>query len=178
MHREVIISVTGLNISGIVAKVCRAIYDSRGNFEDSSMILLENHFSLMVLVTLQDRDSYDVLADACNRLVEEMGLKINIFPIDDKSSGFWPDASGPNYEIRAKGKDRMGIMYRASHLLASMGVNILELETKIVEAKDGTSMFSLRTAVAVPENIDDETLRKNLKLLAENNFETISLIPI
>ncbi len=178
MNREVIISVAGLNISGIVAKVCRAVYDSRGNFEHSSMTLLENHFSLMVLVTLTDPDSYDDLTAACNRLEEEAGLKINIFPNDDKNSGFWPDASSPNYEIRAKGRDRMGIMYRAAHLLASMGINIVEMETKVVEAKDGTPLFSLRTAVVVPENIDNETLRKNLKVLAENNFETISLIPV
>lgn len=178
MQREFIISVAGLNVSGIVAKVCKAIHDSKGNFENSSMTLLENHFALMVLVSATDENTARDLVDACRRLEVDGDLKINLFPVDDKSRGFGTEASMPNYEIRAKSRDQMGIVYRATQLLAALNINIVEMEIKLIEAKDGTPIFSLRTSVVVPENVDGETLRKDLKLLAEDNRETISVTEI
>ena len=178
MKQEFVISAVGLNLPGIVARVSKAVYDSKANFKDSSMTLLGNHFALMVLVVADDDEIARNLTDACNKLERDRELDINLFPIDDKYRGFGPEESVPNYEIRVKGLDRMGIVYRTSQLMASLGINIVELETKLVEAKDGTPIFSLRTAVVVPENVKEETLRKDLKLLAEDNRETISVIRI
>lgn len=178
MEREFIISAVGLNVPGIVARVSKAIYESKGNFKDSSMTLLGDHFALMVLVTAADDQVARDLTDACSRLEQDRDLDINLFPIADQYRGFGPEACEPNYEIRVKGADRMGIVYRTSQLLASLGINIVELETKLVAAKDGTPVFSMRTAVVVPEKIDGETLRKDLKLLAEDNRETISVTRI
>lgn len=178
MEREFIISAVGLNVPGIVARVSKAIYESKGNFKDSSMTLLGDHFALMVLVTAADDKVARDLTDACSRLEQDRDLDINLFPIEDQYRGFGPEACEPNYEIRVKGADRMGIVYRTSQLLASLGINIVELETKLVAAKDGTPVFSMRTAVVVPEKVDGETLRKDLKLLAEDNRETISVTRI
>ncbi len=178
MKQAYIISAVGLNVPGIVARVSKAIYESKGNFEDSTMTLLGNRFALMVLVTAGDENIARDLVDACSRLETDRDLDINLFPVDDKSSDFGPGASAPNYEIRVKGADRMGIVYRTSQLLASLDINIVELETKLKTAKDGSPVFSMRTAVVVPESVDGEMLRKDLKLLAEDNRETISLTRI
>ena len=178
MKQKLIISAVGLNVSGIVAKVSRAIYEAQGNFEDSTMTLLGSHFALMVLVTAENEKIAENISDACRRLEKDGDLDINVFFIDDMSRGFGPDASVPNYEIRVKGADRMGIVYRTTQMLASLDINIVELETKIMETKDGTPVFSMRTAVVVPENVGGETLRKDLKLLAEDNRETISVTRI
>ena len=178
MKQEFVISAVGLNLPGIVARVAKAVYESRANFKDSSMTLLGKHFALMVLVVADDEKIASDLTDACNRLERDRELDINLFPIDEKYQGFGPEESVPNYEIRVKGMDRMGIVYRTSQLLASLGINIVELETKLVETKNGTPIFSMRTAVVVPENVNGEALREDLKLLAEDNSETISVIRI
>jgi len=175
MEREFIISAVGLNVPGIVARVSRAVYESGGNFKDSSMTLLGDYFSLMVLVTAADDQIAQDLTDACGRLERDRELDINLFPIADQYRGTGSGASEPNYEIRVKGVDRMGIVYRTSQLLASLGINIVELETKLVESRDKTPVFSMRTAVVVPAHVSGETLRKDLKLLAEDNRETISV---
>ncbi len=175
MKREFIISAVGLNVTGIVARVSEAIYRSGCNFEDSSMTLLGTHFALMILVTAPDEKVGRDLAAACDRLQKDRDLNVTLFPVDWGRSGA---ATEPNYEIRVKGKDRMGIVYRTSQLMASLNINIVELETKRASAKDGTPVFSLRTAVAVPREVGDETLRKDLRLLAEDNQETISLTRI
>jgi len=178
MKQEFIISAVGLNKAGIVARVSRAIYESGANFEDSSMTLLGSHFALMILATAPDEKAADALTRACRQLEGDKDLDINLFPVDFQGRGAGQETAVPNYEIRVKGADRMGIVYRTTQMLASLDVNIVELETKIIEAKDGTPVFSMRTAVVVPETVDGETLRKDLKLLAEDNRETISLTRI
>lgn len=178
MKQEFIISAVGLNKAGIVARVSRAIYESGANFEDSSMTLLGSHFALMILAAAPDDKAVDALTRACRQLEGDNDLNINLFPVDFQGRGAGEEAAVPNYEVRVKGADRMGIVYRTTQMLASLGVNIVELETKIIEAKDGTPVFSMRTAVVVPETLDGETLRKDLKLLAEDNRETISLTRI
>lgn len=176
MNQEFIISAVGKNVSGIVARVSKVIYESGCNFEDSRMTLLGNHFALMILVTAKEEQSYQELAAGCKRLGQEPDLNVTLFEVDD--SGKTGQLTEANYEIRVKGEDRMGIVYRTSQLLASRNINILELETRLETGKKGQPVFTMRTSVAVPREVDGESLRKDLKFLAEDLPETISLTRI
>ena len=178
MKREFIISAVGLNVTGIVAKVSRAVYDCGCNFEDSTMTLLGNHFALMILVTATDEEMSRNLAAACDRLQQEKDLNVTLFPVDGGEKTGRAAPSEPNYEIRVKGVDRMGIVYRTTQMLAAKNINIVELETRLESDKNGKPTFTMRTAVAVPKNVDGESLRKDLKLLAEDMQEMISLTRI
>src|SRR6056297_1094608 len=174
MKKEFIISAVGLNVPGIVAMVSKEIYNCGCNFEDSRMTLLGNHFALMILVSASSKEMGDALSKACERLDGQEGLKVTLFPVDEPKGP--QRESEPNYEVRVKGVDRMGIVYRTTQLLASLNINIVELETKIEsQAKDGTDIFLMRTSVVVPREVDGEQLRKDLKFLAEDLQETISL---
>ncbi|MDZ7831144.1 MAG: ACT domain-containing protein [Desulfobacterales bacterium] len=174
MKQEFIISAVGRNVTGIVATVSKEIYNCGCNFEDSRMTLLGNHFALMILVTATTGKMCDDLAAACERLDKEKDLKVTLFPVD--VPGEKRNETEPNYEIRVKGVDRMGIVYRTTQLLASLNINIVELETKIESrAKDGKPIFLMRTSVVVPREVDGEELRKDLKFLAEDLQEMISL---
>ncbi len=176
MKREFIISAVGRNVTGIVAKVSKAVYECGCNFEDSRMTLLGSHFALMILVTAPDEKVHNDLESACGRLREEQDLIVTLFPVKD--TGDSGTGTEPNYEIRVKGVDRMGIVYRTTQLLASKKINIVELETRIETERDGKSMFAMRTSVVVPREVDGESLRKDLKFLAEDLQETISLTRI
>ena len=176
MKHEYIISAVGKNVVGIVAKVSKAIYQSGCNFEDSRMTLLGSHFALMVLVTAGDEKNYQDLASACERLGREPDLNVTLFAVE--GAGRARHGTEANYEIRVKGVDRLGIVYRTSQLLASRNINILELETRLETDKSGKPFFVMRTSVAVPREVDGESLRKDLKFLAEDLQETISLTRI
>ncbi len=174
MKKELIISAVGRNVVGIVAKVSKEIYNCGCNFEDSRMTLLGNHFALMILVSATTEKMCEDLSSACDRLDGETDLKVTLFPVDVPGGKHYEIE--PNYEIRVKGIDRMGIVYRTTQLLASLNINIVELETKIEsQAKDGTPIFLMSTSVVVPREVDGEQLRKDLKFLAEDLQETISL---
>jgi glycine cleavage system transcriptional repressor len=176
MKQEFIISAVGKNIAGIVAKISRIIYECGCNFEDSRMTLLGNHFALMILVTAEDEKVHQALSEACKDLNREPEMNVTLFGVEDAGQTRYP--TEPNYEIRVKGVDRMGIVYRTSQLLASKNINILELETRLETDKSGKTVFAMRTSVAVPREVDGESLRKDLKFLAEDLQETISLTRI
>lgn len=176
MKHEFIISAVGKNVTGIVAKVSKAVYECGCNFEDSRMTLLGNHFALMILVTARDGKVHQDLEAACQRLQQEKDLSVTLFPVEE--AGKSGPGTEPNYEIRVKGVDRMGIVYRTTQLLAAKKINIVELETRLETGKDGKSLFAMRTSVVVPREVDGESLRKDLKFLAEDLQETISLTRI
>lgn len=176
MRREFIISAVGKNVTGIVARVSKAVYECGCNFEDSRMTLLGNHFALMILVTAVDEGVHQGLEAACARLDREKDLNVTLFPVEGTGRG--GPGTEPNYEIRVKGVDRMGIVYRTTQLLASRNINIVELETCLEPGKNGKPIFIMRTSVVVPREVDGESLRKDLKFLAEDLEETISLTRI
>jgi glycine cleavage system transcriptional repressor len=174
MKNEFIISAVGRNVPGIVAMVSSEIYNCGCNFEDSRMTLLGDHFALMILVSAASDGMGRDLSAACERLDGEKHLKVTLFPVEVPGEKRYE--TEPNYEIRVRGKDRMGIVYRTSQLLASLNINIVELETRIEpRARDGEPIFLMRTSVVVPREVDGEELRKDLKFLAEDLQEMISL---
>lgn len=178
MTQHFIISAVGANITGIVARVSRAIYDCGGNFEDSRMTFLGTHFSLMILVTGEQAEIYEKLREACYRLREEHDLSVTIFKRTAEEETGPPRQ--PNYEIRVKGQDRMGIVYRTSQLLSALGINIIEMETSLdsPESDSDSAEFSMRIKVAVPKELEVEALRRKLDSLTEDFTETVSFSPL
>ncbi len=175
MTQHFIISAVGANITGIVAKVSREIFGCGCNFEDSRMVFLGTHFSLMILVTSEQEEMYRKLQEACRRLREEQNLSVTVFKRDaaDDETGA---PTQPDYEIRVKGRDRMGIVYRTSQLLAALNINIVEMETTVDYSEDSSdfSEFSMRIKAAMPPGLDVEKLRRKLDALAEEIDETVS----
>ncbi len=178
MKREFVISAVGRNVTGIVARVSKVVYNCGCNFEDSRMTLLGNHFALMILVSAKDEKMGRELASACDRLQQETHLSIALFPVEEAGHGAKKAPTEPNYEIRVRGDDRMGIVYRTSQLLAALNINIVELETRLETGKDGRPEFLMQCRVAVPKELDGEVLRNDLKALAEGIREIISLTRI
>ncbi len=175
MTSEYVFSAVGRNITGTVAKVSKEIYACGCNFEDSRMTLLGSHFALMILVTAKGDEMGRELARRCDRLQQDTDLAITLFPVDKNIPEGKRTPTEPNYEIRVKGADRMGIVYRTTQLLAELNINIVEMKTRLVPGKKGEPLFSMRMGVAVPREVDGETLRNELKYLAEDNREMISL---
>lgn len=178
MKREFVISAVGRNVTGLVARVSKTVYNCGCNFEDSRMSLLGNHFALMILVSATDEKMSRELASACDRLQQETDLSVALFPVDGAGRSTEKDPTEPNYEIRVKGNDRMGIVYRTTQLLAALKINIVELETRLETEKDGKPVFLMQSRVAVPKEVDGEVLRNDLKALAEDIREMVSLTRI
>ncbi|MFP4475259.1 MAG: glycine cleavage system protein R [Desulfatibacillaceae bacterium] len=182
MSQYYMVAATGPNVSGIVAKVSKAIHDAGGNFEDSSMNFVERHFTLMILVSC-DGDGEaagSALREKCRHLGQDEGLNVALFPMGEYDREETFEKPKPNYELRVSGEDRMGLVYRTSQLLASLHVNIVEMSTQVRNAPDDEDYteFVMRTKMVIPKTVDVEILRKMLESLAEGLRDVISLTRI
>ncbi len=174
MKQQFIISAVGPNITGVVARISKEMHNCGCNVEDSGMKVLGDHFALMIQVTGEGQNLKEELENACERLREKGDLSFALFqPEPSSETTLHPK---PNYELRVKGADRMGILYRTSQLLASREINILDLQTSLAPSSDGNPpVFTMKTRILVPNNIDHERLRKDMEALAEDVDDVISL---
>lgn len=177
MQKEYILSAVGGNRPGVVAEVTEAIYTSGCNIENSSMTLFGNHFTLMIHIVIKNEDVLNILYHKCDSLQQEKELKIHLFPVgEEEFESSRQKMVEPHYEIKVRGVDKAGIVYRTSQLLASRNINILELNTSVDRSsKREFPLFTMRIVIAVPKELDGEGLRMDLEVLAEDLQESISL---
>lgn len=177
MEQQYILSAVGSNRTGVVAEVSEAVFTAGGNIENSFMTLLGEHFSLMLQVGLLAEDASRKLQDQCEVLRRDKDLAVHLFPVQGEGIGRGAKASVlPQYDIRVQGEDRPGVVYRLSRLLASREINILWMSTRVEESfSDRTPQLSMRIQVEVPDEVDDRSLRRDLKDLAEELGDTITL---
>lgn len=76
--RRAVVSVIGKDQVGIIAKVTNVLADNNVNVLDISQTILQDFFTMMMLVDVTEIDSLEVLQDQFEKINEEMGLKINI----------------------------------------------------------------------------------------------------
>ncbi len=76
---KAIVSVIGKDKKGIIAKVSAKLYDMDINVEDISQTILQDHFTMIMMVSLDDtNESFSSIADVLKKTGEEDGVEIRI----------------------------------------------------------------------------------------------------
>jgi ACT domain-containing protein len=76
--RRAVVSVIGKDQVGIIAKVTNILSDNSVNILDISQTILQDFFTMMMLVDVTEIESLENLQKQFNPMSQEMGLKINI----------------------------------------------------------------------------------------------------
>ncbi len=77
--RRAVVSVIGKDQIGIIAEVTRVLAESRVNVLDISQTILQDFFTMMMIVDLQQAEvGLDMVRDRLDGLGVSLGLKINI----------------------------------------------------------------------------------------------------
>ncbi len=77
-NRRAVVSVIGKDQVGIIAKVTNVLADNNVNILDISQTILQDFFTMMMLVDVSGIENLDSLQQKFDGISEEMGLKINI----------------------------------------------------------------------------------------------------
>jgi glycine cleavage system transcriptional repressor len=171
-----VLSAIGRDRPGIVADVSELIYECGCNLEDSSMTLMGAHFALLVLLSGEKEEVSERLATGCKRLEWDKGLTVFLSPLDSREETFPLIPPEPDYELGVVGLDRAGIVYRTSTLLASKGINILDLHTRVEPAPEsGSPIFTMTMKIATPAELDRRGLRSELDRLEDELNVEVSL---
>jgi glycine cleavage system transcriptional repressor len=165
----------GRDRPGIVAAVTKALFEHRCNIEDSSMTILEDEFAMILIMTMPERENISPLRMELESIEKSMGLTIHLKEIHlEKGAEARPLS---NHIITLHGADKAGIVYKTAALLSGKGINITDLETKIL-GEDKKKIYIMIMEVFVPSSADTSKMADELSNLGRTLGVTIRLKPI
>lgn len=141
---QIWLTAIGRDRPGIVARIARVLLDHGLNIEDSQMRILGGRFSMMLLLRgepHEDRLVKDLLGAG-----RELGLDyIYVHPIGE-TEAVLPE---PTHVLSVYGGDHPGIVAAVTEALASLGVNITDLETRLAG-----DVYVMLLELVIPEGVD------------------------
>ena len=164
MH-QIWLTAIGKDKPGIVARIAKVLVDHGLNIEDSQMRILGGRFAMMLL--LRGNASEEALYKDLLAAGRELGLDyIYVHPIADSDV----QAPKPTHMASLYGADRPGQVAAVAERLASLGVNISGLSTRL-EGKASVQEVEL----TVPEDVD---IRKELTDIAHERGIRLELVDL
>lgn len=175
--KQTILTVVGKDHPGIIATVTGILFRYGCNLEDISMTILEGQLAMMLVFSSNPRQRAR-LEQAFGKLPQKKDL-----------SFFWKDAKAElkrgekhqrgsvPYLISAFGRDRTGIVFKASDYLARQKINITDLNSRIL-GQGKNALYMMLLEADVPKNVKPERLAEGLKRLAKSLGVEIQLKPV
>jgi glycine cleavage system transcriptional repressor len=128
------VSVFGRDRPGIVAAVTRVLADAGCNLEDTSMTILRGHFAMMLVVSGGPGADAGDLEGRLGPVADRLDLHCSVRPLTDQVTA--AVGGGERWSAAVYGADRPGLVARVSEALAARGVNIVDLETRVIGEPD------------------------------------------
>ena len=155
---------------GIVADVTEVLYRLGSNIEDSSCTMLGGDFAMILIVSHEEPFTKVRLADEFKALHEQTGLVVYVRTLaEDEVCPV--KGEGELCLISVYGSDQPGIVYRVTRALADRGVNITDLNTRLIGTRE-EPVYVLMLEAALPEGLTVEDAERLLeKLKKELNVE-------
>jgi glycine cleavage system transcriptional repressor len=169
--KHLALSAIGRDRPGIVASVTRVLLDHGLNIEDSQATILRGHFTIMLIVAAPDDLDGDALAADLGRVRDELGLEAVVLQDVDELDAAPPR---PSHMVTVYGVDHPGIVHRATSALAERGIDITDLNTRLVGAAE-EPLYALLMEVAVPEASSADELRAALEEVGRREGVEVTL---
>ncbi len=168
MSNWYMLTLTGEDRPGIVARVTQALFERDMILGEASMLRLGGNFTIMMMV----RGELDVpaLEQALEAVTRSLGLSLHIDPMRGGLHQHVP----PNLMVRVSGADRAGIVARVTGVLAEAGFNILDLESDVAgTAEQPVYIMQIAGVAKVPL----EVLEQAVSGLREEGIE-VNISPV
>jgi glycine cleavage system regulatory protein len=170
-RKSLVVTVLGVDHPGLIDSLASVIADHGGNWVESRLSRLAGQFAGVLRVAVA----------AGRAEVQERALREN----RDLNIGIGPsDAAGeevPGHAVLLElvGPDRPGIVREISHAIASLNINVEELETECTSAPwSGERLFKATARLALPGGTEEslDQLRSDLERIAQELTLEIDLI--
>jgi len=176
--RLIALTALGEDRPGIVAGVCRVLYEIGGNLRDTSMTILSGQFAMILVVTVPRTLDLGDLSLRFDPVRRDVGIEIFVKELPEA-----PDRAAPateqkdTYLVKVMGADRPGIVYRVADVMARSGINIKDVETRITD-EDQNSVYIVLMEVVSGADTRMSEVEVELRRLAEELTVEISVQPI
>ena len=172
MKATLVLTLIGLDRSGLVKAISNVAAKHGANWEASRMARLGGRFAGLLLVTLEPSRAEALRRDL--EALSEHGLKVVI----EESASAPPRQNWQTLKLELLGTDRVGITHRVAQTLAELGINVDELSTECTSAPiSGGALFKLSATLACPPSVSIEALRAELERVEKDLMVDIDLDP-
>jgi glycine cleavage system transcriptional repressor len=145
----------GRDRPGIVAALTRALLERDVNVEDSQMTILRGYFTMTLVVAVPETVDPARIREAVERTARDLGLDAATVSELDESAARGP--AEPSHVVTVYGLDRPGIVNAVAVALADCDVNIIDLNTRVVDDEDG-DLYAMMLEVALPPGLSGDAL--------------------
>ena len=165
-QKHIIISALGPDKPGIVSKLSGVITDSNSNISESRMVKLGGDFTMMILASVSEKNM-DSLVQNLNEITE---LTIEIHETNLGNDG----VERGEASIVLSGTDNEGLVYSLTEKLAEHNINIIEMNTGVVNAPmSGATLFLLNALVSYNKNQLENIKKELIKLSDELDIDIV-----
>jgi glycine cleavage system transcriptional repressor len=169
--RHLALSAIGKDRPGIVAAVTRVLLDHGLNIEDSQATILRGQFTMVLVVAVPDELDREALAADLEAVRSELALEALALQDVEEMEEAPPR---PSHMVTVYGVDHPGIVHRATSALAERGVDITDLNTRLVGAAE-QPLYALMMEVALPEEAEADDLRTALEEVGRREGVEVTL---
>lgn len=164
------VSVVGKDRPGIVASISEGLFNLGCNIADSSCTMLAGEFAMILIVSLKKPFSKSRLIEELKPVCDRMGMTLGVRTLHPDEVAR-KETDGESCMISVYGADQPGIVYRVTRELAGRGVNITDLNTKLIGTAE-EPVYVLMLEVALPDGQTAEGVEQTLaNLKKELNVE-------
>lgn len=163
--KKLVLVAAGKDQAGIVSAITEVLFELACNLEDTSMILLEDHFTVMMMFSPPHNQSVEAIRNALQVKTNSFGLALNLFEIDVTEER--KKRAGQAWMIGVTSPDQTGIIYHVSKTLAQKNVNIYQLASRRLPNANGATLYLVSMEVDVPESVSEQEFEALLTGLAK-----------
>ena len=165
--KRVALTFIGKDRPGLIGEITRNLFENGCNIEDTTMTLLEGEFAMILIATLPGPAVEKKLEQAFSRLRPRLGLHYFLKAVPGGVVRGDKHPPGTEvYVISVAGRDRTGIVYETSRLLAKYRLNITDLNSKIL-GKGNKSVFTMIMEADIPRRFNLKKLEPAWRRLRE-----------
>lgn len=158
----VAITVVGRDRPGIVANVSRILYRHRSSIEELSQTVIRGQFAMILIASLAEGAWVQALKSEFKNLSRDLDLDIDLRQLKpDELIPYEAGGTDP-FIITARGKDRPGLVYGITELLAERGINITNLGAQAARLGQETEYIQV-FEVDIPRGSDYRLLQEKLR---------------
>jgi glycine cleavage system transcriptional repressor len=157
----VAVTAVGTDRPGIVSRFTGTFYRLGCNLGETTMTRLRDQFAMLLLAELPDGVTLEDLQSQLGSTAAELGLSLVVRALP----GPHPSGSeGEGYILRLYGADKPGIVHAVTSALGNRGLNITDLNTRVIPGADGP-VYVMLLEVDLPDAATAEALKPELERL-------------
>jgi glycine cleavage system transcriptional repressor len=146
--RTFAVSAVGLDRPGIIAGVAEQLVAHGVNVTDSRMGILRGHFAMTLVVTAPGEVDADALAADLRAAGDALELEaLTVREVSDAGAA----PATPTHTVVVHGADHPGILAATTSALAEAGVNVCDLQARLLGAD---TVYVILMEVAAPDGAD------------------------